>query len=105
MKMSSRTSTLRLDFPVVGVYAEMCEERVSSSTLLERLCGPFASCHREGTLQTRGQDMTELQGRGYLIGHTASFLRDKVSKEDWKRIQGELSPVLQQLVAGQVKQA
>jgi hypothetical protein len=50
--------------------------------------------------------MTELQGRGYLIAYAANYLRDNVSKDEWKRINGELSPELQGLLSsGDVKHA
>lgn len=49
--------------------------------------------------------MEELQGRGYLIAHTAGFLREKVSKSDWAGIEGQLSPELKRHLSGKIEHA
>jgi hypothetical protein len=48
--------------------------------------------------------MTEQQCRSYLITHTATFIRDRISKDEWARTQAELSPELRKLL-GEAKPA
>src|SRR5688572_5929622 len=49
--------------------------------------------------------MTELQGRGYMITHALSFLREKVGNDQWPRIQAQFTPEMQALLASDVKHA
>jgi hypothetical protein len=45
-----------------------------------------------------GQTMAALEGRGYLLVHTGSFLRDALGVDEFKRVIKGLSPQLQELV-------
>lgn len=49
--------------------------------------------------------MSELRGRGYLIAHSGSYLREKAGKAEWQRIEGQLSPELKRLLEGKVEHA
>lgn len=49
--------------------------------------------------------MTELVGRGYLISHTADYLKDNLDGAEWGRRVASMSPELQRIVGGDVKPA
>ena len=49
--------------------------------------------------------MTELVGRGYLIAHTADYLKDNLDGAEWSRRVAGMSPDLQRIVGGEVKPA
>jgi len=49
--------------------------------------------------------MAELQGRGYLIAHCATYLKDKAGKDEWSKIHSQFSPELRQSLASEIKHA
>lgn len=47
--------------------------------------------------------MADLQLRGYLISHTAQYLREKLGESEWEHSSRTLSPELQEVLSGEVK--
>jgi hypothetical protein len=47
--------------------------------------------------------MAELQLRGYLIAHTAEFIRERLGASEWASVLSTLSPELQGVLSSQVK--